>query len=139
MANVSNGERPLSPHLGIWKWGPSMTTSIAHRVTGTGLALVGAVLFVWWLLALSSGEAVYGQFRDIFTYQSGKLNAAGYLVGIGLTLAIFQHIGSGIRHLVTDIGDNFELGANKRSALFTYVFAVLATAAFWFVILEKLA
>ena len=137
MANVRNPARPLSPHLGIWKWGPAMAVSIVHRVTGSGMATVGTVLFVWWLVAMASGPAAYAGFIDLFTYQSGALNAAGYVFGIGLTLSFFQHMASGVRHLFTDMGTNFELKANKASALSTFVFSIVATAAFWIVLLEK--
>ena len=53
MARVSN--RPLSPHLQIWKWGPAMAISILHRVTGNGLATVGLGVMLWWLGAVASG------------------------------------------------------------------------------------
>lgn len=114
-----------------------MTVSIVHRITGSGMATVGAVLFVWWLVALASGPAAYGAFVDLFTYKSGALNAAGYIFGIGLTLAFFQHMASGVRHLFLDAGANFELKANKASALATFAFSIVATAAFWIVLLEK--
>ena len=52
----SNRTRPLSPHLTIWRWGPHMAVSILHRATGSGMATVGAILLVWWLVALASGE-----------------------------------------------------------------------------------
>jgi len=114
-----------------------MAVSIVHRVTGSGMATVGTVLFVWWLVAMASGPAAYAGFIDLFTYQSGALNAAGYVFGIGLTLSFFQHMASGVRHLFTDMGTNFELKANKASALSTFVFSIVATAAFWIVLLEK--
>lgn len=138
MANPRNEARPLSPHLGIWKWGPGMTVSIVHRVTGTGLAIVGSILLVWWIYAMSSGEAVYAGFIDLFTYQSGKLNIVGWVFGVGLTLALFQHMASGVRHLFMDVGSNFELKGNKNSALITFIAGLTATVAFWLVILEKL-
>ena len=137
MANPRNEARPLSPHLGIWKWGPGMTTSIVHRVTGSGLAIVGTLLLVWWLVALASGEAVYAGFVDIFTLKSGALNVVGWVIGVGLTYALFQHMVSGVRHLFLDIGANFELGANKQSALATYLIALAATVGFWLLVLEK--
>ena len=137
MANVRNSARPLSPHLSIWKWGPSMAVSIVHRVTGSGMATVGTILFVWWLGALASGPAAYGAFIDLFTLSSGKLNIAGYIVGIGLTLSFFQHMASGVRHLFLDVGANFELGGNKRTALATFVIAIVLTAGFWAFLLEK--
>jgi succinate dehydrogenase / fumarate reductase cytochrome b subunit len=131
----SNRTRPLSPHLTIWKWGPHMAVSILHRVTGSGLATVGAMLLVWWLVALATGPEAYAGFLDTFTYQSGELNALGWLVGIGLTLTVFQHMGSGIRHLVMDTGANFELKSNKRSAQLTWGFAIMMTLIFWVVLL----
>ncbi|UZK65696.1 succinate dehydrogenase, cytochrome b556 subunit [Sphingomonas sp. M1-B02] len=137
MANPRNEARPLSPHLSIWKWGPHMLVSIVHRATGSGMATVGMFLFVWWLAALAAGPSAYAGFVDLFTLESGALNIAGYILGIGLSLSFFQHMASGVRHFFMDAGANFELGANKRSALATFVFSVLATAAFWVVLLEK--
>jgi succinate dehydrogenase / fumarate reductase cytochrome b subunit len=127
----SNRTRPLSPHLTIWRWGPHMAVSIMHRVTGSGMATVGAILLVWWLAAAASGEAAYGRFIGMFTTASGGLNVLGYLFGIGLTLVLFQHMGSGVRHLVMDVGANFELKSNKRSAQLTWAFSILATILFW--------
>ena len=59
MAQAQKGRksRPLSPHLGIWRWGPHMAISILHRITGDGLAIVGAMALVWWLVAAASGPA----------------------------------------------------------------------------------
>lgn len=115
-----------------------MAVSIIHRATGTALATVGVLLFVWWLAALASGAGVYGGFVDIFTLKSGALSWVGYLLGVGFTFALFQHMASGVRHLFMDQGNNFELGANKNSALITFVVALVATAGFWLAILEKL-
>jgi succinate dehydrogenase / fumarate reductase, cytochrome b subunit len=137
LANVRNPARPLSPHLSIWKWGPHMAVSIVHRATGTGMATVGTVLFVWWLVAMASGPAAYAAFLDLFTLRSGALNLVGYVVGIGLTLSFFQHMASGVRHLFMDAGAAFELGVNKRSAVATFVVAIVATVAFWVFLLEK--
>lgn len=137
MANARNSARPLSPHLSIWKWGPHMAVSIVHRATGSGMATVGTILFVWWLSAMASGPAAYAAFVDLFTLNSGKLNVAGYIFGIGLTLSFFQHMSSGVRHLFLDAGAAFELGVNKRSALATFVVAAILTVAFWAIILEK--
>ena len=137
MANPRNEARPLSPHLSIWKWGPHMLVSIVHRVTGSGMATVGMLLFVWWLAAMASGPAAYGAFVDLFTLESGALNVAGWIFGVGLSLAFFQHMASGVRHLFMDMGDNFELGVNKRTAIATFIFSVIATVAFWVVLVEK--
>ena len=114
-----------------------MTVSIVHRATGTAMAIGGTILLVWWLVALASGVDAYAAFIDLFTLKSGALNIAGWIVGVGLSLVFFQHMASGVRHLFLDEGANFELGSNKRSAIATFVFAVIATAAFWVFLLEK--
>jgi succinate dehydrogenase / fumarate reductase, cytochrome b subunit len=132
LATAHNPARPLSPHLQVWKWGPHMLVSILHRVTGSGMATVGTLLFVWWLVAAASGEDAYAAFRAWFT---GPLAPVGYLLGVGLSWAFFQHLANGVRHLFMDIGANFELRGNKTSSLATMVFALLATLVFWAYIL----
>lgn len=131
MAKARNVNRPLSPHLQVWKWGPHMLVSILHRVTGTGMATVGVFVFLWWLGALAAGEQHYARFMDLLTLQSGAPNIVGYVLGIGLTLSFFQHIMSGIRHFWMDAGAAFELKANKSFAVLTMVVSVLLTAALW--------
>ena len=123
------GNRPISPHLSIWRWGPHMTVSILHRATGDGMATVGTVLIVWWLAALAGGAQSYATFHYVFAEFAG--GALGYLFGIGLTLSFFQHLASGVRHLVMDTGAGYELRGNKRGAMGTMVFSVAAAAAFW--------
>lgn len=108
-----------------------MTTSIAHRATGTGLATVGAFLLVWWLAATATGADAYKTFADVFTRDDGALNPFGWVVGVALTWAVFQHMASGIRHLILDTGAAFELKINRALALATFAFSVIATAAFW--------
>ena len=121
--------RPLSPHLGIWRWGPGMTVSILHRITGGALTVAGLAVLTWWLLSLASGNDAYGDFGAI----AGTW--VGLVVLIGLTWAFFQHLLSGIRHLVMDTGASFELGPNKTFALLTIIGSVVLTAALWFYIL----
>lgn len=125
--------RPLSPHLSIWRWGPGMTVSILHRTTGAGLSFVGLAVLTWWLMALADGPEAYGDFVRL------ALHPVGLVVLIGLTWAFFQHLFSGIRHLVMDSGAGFELGANKRYALLTIVASLLLTALLWAYLLGVLA
>ncbi|WP_375399131.1 succinate dehydrogenase, cytochrome b556 subunit [uncultured Sphingomonas sp.] len=108
-----------------------MLVSILHRATGDGMAVVGGILFVWWLAALGGGAESYNAFVDVFTYSTGKLNALGWIFGIGLSLAFFQHMMSGIRHLVLDTGAGYELKANRTGAILTMVGATLLTLLFW--------
>ena len=121
--------RPLSPHLGIWRWGPGMAASIFHRISGGALTVVGLAVLTWWLLALADGGDAYSDFTAI----AGTW--VGLVVLIGLTWAFFQHLLTGIRHLVMDTGENFELRGNKNAAIATFVGALLLTAALWFYIL----
>lgn len=109
-----------------------MTVSILHRVTGDGLATVGTLLLVWFLAALASGEKAYATFLDVFTLSSGKLNIVGWIVGIGLTLSMFQHMASGVRHLIMDTGAAFELKTNRTLSYLTFVASVTLTVLFWF-------
>ena len=118
-------QRPLSPHLSIWKWGPAMLVSILHRVTGDGMAFVALPVLLWWLGALASGPAAY----ETFTWAATSI--PGYVVLVGISWAFFNHLSSGIRHFVLDIGAGYEVDANNRWSVVTIVGAIILTAAFW--------
>lgn len=128
---VRPGTRPVSPHLGIWKWRANMTVSILHRATGDGMATIGLLLLVWWLAAIAGGAESYQGFLNVFTTQAGHLNIIGYVIGIGLTLSLFQHMASGVRHFVLDTGAGYELKTNRVGSYATMVFSVLMTVVFW--------
>ena len=122
--------RPLSPHLTDgwrfhWRWGPAMFVSILHRVSGSGLSLVGLATLLCWLSALASGPAAYAKFAAI----SGTWY--GLVILVGLSWAFFTHLMSGLRHFVLDIGAGYELGINKLWSVLAPIFAILLTAAFW--------
>ncbi|HEX7742919.1 MAG TPA: succinate dehydrogenase, cytochrome b556 subunit [Sphingobium sp.] len=117
--------RPLSPHLTIWKWGPAMAISILHRVTGNGLATVGILGVVWWLMAIAMGPDAYATFLNCAT------SPIGYLVMIGISWFFFQHMMSGLRHFVLDMGAGYELNTNKTWSLVIPVLSTLATVALW--------
>lgn len=123
MAATNN--RPLSPHLGIWRWGPGMTVSILHRVTGVGLSILGLGFLTWWLAAIAQGGDAYDRVAHF------AVTPIGLIVLIGLTWAFFQHLLSGIRHLVMDTGAGFELPVNKAGAILTIVGALILTALVW--------
>jgi len=127
-----NSQRPLSPHLTIWKWGPHMLVSILHRATGTALAIGGGVLLVWWLVALSGGQASYDRFVDLMTSdRSGRLNFIPAVILVGLTWSFLQHLCSGVRHLLLDTGAGYELKVNKSGALATLAVSILLTLLIW--------
>lgn len=106
-----------------------MVVSILHRATGIALSIAGLAILTWWLFAMSSGSDAY----DGFVKAAGS--PIGLVVLIGLTWSFFQHLLSGLRHLVMDTGAAFELGINKTFAILTIVGSVLLTAAMWFYIL----
>lgn len=101
-------DRPLSPHLQIYRWQWTMLYSILHRMTGVGLA-VGSLLLVWWLLALADGP-------DAFATAQGVIGSiVGQLLLFGWTWALMYHLGNGIRHLVWDAGYGFDLDVARLS------------------------
>ena len=118
-------ERPLSPHLSIWKWGPAMLVSILHRVTGDGMAFVALPVLLWWLGALASGPQAYEAFAAVAT------SWYGYAVLVGISWAFFNHFCSGVRHFVLDIGAGYEVDANNRWSVVTTLSGFILTAAFW--------
>jgi succinate dehydrogenase / fumarate reductase, cytochrome b subunit len=118
-------DRPLSPHITAYKWGPHMLVSILHRVTGDGLAFVGLLVLLWWLGAMAYGGSAYAT----FAWLAGT--PIGYLVFIGISWAFFNHLCSGVRHFVLDIGAGFELHENRRYSIASLVIGFLLTAAFW--------
>ncbi|MFA7596358.1 MAG: succinate dehydrogenase, cytochrome b556 subunit [Novosphingobium sp.] len=123
--------RPLSPHLQIWRWGPAMLVSILHRVTGDGMAIVGLFVLLWWLGALAAGPEYYTTFSDLMT------SPIGYIVLVGLSWAFFTHLMSGLRHFVLDIGAGYELTRNKLWSVLSPLIAIILTIAFWAVILLR--
>jgi len=122
---ASTRPRPLSPHLTIWRWGPHMAVSILHRATGVALSIAGLAILTWWLMALALGPEAYATFSD------AARSPIGIIVLVALTWSFFQHLLSGIRHLVMDTGAAFELGVNKTSAILTVVGSIILTALLW--------
>lgn len=117
-------QRPLSPHLMIYK--PQLTSimSITHRATGTALAL-GSLLVVWWIVALATGAEYYNFVQSILTSWFGQL------VLFGFTVAIFYHLSNGIRHLFWDFGYNLTIEGVHRSGYMVLASTVFLTALTW--------
>lgn len=110
MADVNRGNRPLSPHITIYR--PQITSiiSIMHRVTGVGLTL-GATLVVWWLLAASTGPEYFATANWFLTSWFGGL------IMIGSLWALWFHFCNGIRHLFWDVGAGFDLEVVTKSGI----------------------
>ncbi len=120
MADVNRGNRPLSPHLTIYR--PQITSilSILHRVTGVGLTL-GAVIAVWWFLAAATGP-------EYFAFVDGLVTSwLGGLVMIGLLVALWYHFCNGIRHLTWDAGYGFDLDMVQKTGIATGVVTAALT------------
>jgi succinate dehydrogenase / fumarate reductase cytochrome b subunit len=126
MTEASSGvrERPLSPHLQVWRWHVTMLGSILHRACLIGL-YVGALILVAWALALASGQQAYGVFIAVMGSLPGKL------VLLGLTFALFFTVASNVRHLTWDTGRGFTPKVADTIVIAGIVFAVVATAVVW--------
>lgn len=117
-------DRPMSPHLQVWRWHVTMLTSILHRVTGVGLYLGGLIVAAW-AISLAAGPEVYDLFKAVMGSFLGKF------VLFGMTLSLFYHLGNGIRHLIWDAGHGLDIKSATASAYAVFGFTVAATLAVW--------
>ena len=117
-------ERPLSPHLQIYRPMLTMTMSIMHRMTGAALYF-GTLLLVWWLVALASGPEYFAYVQDIAGSFIGRLVLFGY------TWALVHHAFGGLRHFVWDTGGGFELGTVEWMARLSLAGAIIITLIIW--------
>ena len=122
---TNNYNRPLSPHLSIYK--PQITSilSITHRLTGIAL-LVGTILLAWWIIF-----NVYGCGSCINPLIDSKV---GKLVLFLWSLALYYHLLNGIRHLFWDIGKGFEIKVVKFSGVLVVFLTIILTVATWFLV-----
>jgi succinate dehydrogenase / fumarate reductase, cytochrome b subunit len=117
-------QRPLSPHLGIYRLTINMVMSIVHRITGAAL-YVGTALLAWWLVALAIGPRYFEFVNGIFGHPLGKLVLFGY------TWALMHHMLGGIRHLIWDTGRGFDLRMVNILSWMTIIGSVSLTLAIW--------
>ncbi len=117
-------ERPISPHLQVYK--PQLTSvlSILHRITGVGLG-AGTLLLAWWLVAAAYGP---DQFETARAFIASWL---GRLLLFGFTFALFYHLCNGIRHLFWDAGWGFELKTVYTSGWLVVIASLGLTAVSW--------
>jgi succinate dehydrogenase / fumarate reductase cytochrome b subunit len=116
--------RPLSPHIWIYRWPLTMTMSIVHRVTGAGL-YVGTALLAWWLLAASTSE-------HAFAIANGVLGSwLGLIILFGYSWALIHHMLGGLRHFVWDFGYALGKPARDYMALGTLIGSVTLTILLW--------
>ena len=116
--------RPLSPHLQVYRWQITMTMSILHRVTGVGLG-IGTLLIAWWLIAAATGPEAFD------TAQAFIGSWFGRLILFGFSGALFYHLCNGIRHLAWDAGYGFSLPVMTRSGIAVLIAAAVLTVLAW--------
>jgi succinate dehydrogenase / fumarate reductase cytochrome b subunit len=126
MAGTKAPQRPLSPHLQVYRWPIPMVMSILHRVTGAALYF-GTLLMVWWLVAAGSGPNAYGKMGAFINSAFGRFILFGY------TWALIHHMLGGIRHLIWDTGHGLEANERDALALGTIVGSVGLTIILWIV------
>ncbi|MCH9808184.1 MAG: succinate dehydrogenase, cytochrome b556 subunit [Alphaproteobacteria bacterium] len=126
-ARTASGNRPLSPHLQIYRPLVNMTMSILHRITGAALYF-GSLLLAWWLIAAAVGPDYFNYVNAIFASLPGKI------VLFGFTWALLHHMMGGIRHFIWDTGRGFDIPTVKMLSIMSGVVSVAATLAIWGVV-----
>ncbi len=122
--SITPAERPVSPHIQIYRWQLTSVMSITHRATGVALS-AGAVLLVWWLVAAASGPEAYGAVQNFLG------SWIGIVMLLGWTAALFYHLCNGIRHLVWDTGHALDLGSTYLGGWIVIAATAVLTAIAW--------
>jgi succinate dehydrogenase / fumarate reductase cytochrome b subunit len=128
MAETRQGERPLSPHLQIYRWTVTMTVSVLHRITGAALYF-GVVLLLWWLLAAAISDSAFETAESVFSHWLGEL------VLFGFSWALIHHMLGGIRHLIWDTGRGLDLRSANQLAWANIGGSIVLTVLLWVVVL----
>jgi len=123
---MSSNNRPLSPHLDVYRLPLSALISIVHRGTGAFLT-IGTVVLVWWLMALAGGEQSFNAAQEFMGGFFGKL------ILFGWSFALFFHLANGIRHLVWDAGYCFEKSDVEKSSYIVLGAAGFLTVLVWII------
>jgi succinate dehydrogenase / fumarate reductase cytochrome b subunit len=124
--SATKTNRPLSPHLQIYKPIPTMVMSIVHRITGAAL-YAGTLLVAWWLIAAASGPDYFATVDGLFSSWFGLLILFGY------TWALIHHMLGGLRHFVWDLGHLFDKHTATKLAWATLAGSLVLTAAVWII------
>lgn len=129
MADAQSGRgsqpnRPLSPHLQVYKPPINMVMSILHRITGAALYF-GTLLLAWWLIAAATGPGYFNYVSGWFAWWPGKL------VLIGYTWALLHHALGGLRHFIWDTGRGYDLKTIDQLSWGSILVSVIATGLIW--------
>lgn len=125
---MAHSERPLSPHLTVYRWQISNTLSIVHRMTGFALS-IGALALVGWLVSIVAGYNAYSTVNNLYG------GVIGTLALFGFTFSFFYHLCNGIRHLCWDIGKGFGKRSAQRSGILVLAMSIVLTVGLWTVVL----
>lgn len=117
-------DRPLSPHLQIYRWQIGNTLSILHRLTGVALAF-GLLALCFWLMSLAGGPESYAMAAQVFASPPGLIGLFGW------TFAFLYHLLNGVRHLFWDAGMGFERTERRASGWFAVLGAIALSVGMW--------
>ena len=117
---MASTDRPLSPHIQVYRPQITSVLSILHRITGVALTL-GTLFLTWWLVSAAYGPEAFE------TSQAFLGSWFGHLILWGFTFSLFYHLGNGIRHLAWDFGWGFEMPVLQKSGLVVVGFAAVCT------------
>lgn len=126
MTDMPLKERPLSPHLSVYKPIPTMVMSIFHRITGVAL-YGGMIIFTLWLVSIAVGGPAY----EFATWFFNSI--IGVIILIGFTWALLHHLLGGLRHFLWDTGRGLEKQTATRLAILTIVGSLGLTLVFWLI------
>jgi succinate dehydrogenase / fumarate reductase, cytochrome b subunit len=126
MSSTAKNNRPLSPHLSIYKPIPTMVTSIVHRFTGVALYF-GTIIVAWWLFAAATSESYFDFVQSFLGSWFGRL------ILFGFTWALMQHMLGGIRHLIWDTGRLFDKDLSTKLSYLSIFVSVGLTILIWVV------
>lgn len=121
---MAQSERPLSPHLQVYRLPLTALASITHRATGVGLGF-GTLLLTWWLVAAASGPDAYAGFQ----WFAGSF--LGIIILLGFTWALCFHLLNGLRHLFWDAGWGFDKHLAHKASVAVVAGSVVLTVIVW--------
>lgn len=127
---MASRQRPISPHMQVYRWQIQMVTSILHRATGIVL-VAGSLLFAWGLWALAAGPEQWAGFSECVR------SIPGFVVLFGWSWAFAYHLANGIRHVVQDAGWGFAIPEFIRNSWTTIIVSLVLTALVWFAAMQQ--
>jgi succinate dehydrogenase / fumarate reductase cytochrome b subunit len=124
-------DRPMSPHMQVWRWHVTMFGSIAHRATGMAL-YVGVLILAGWVVSLAMGADSFNAYGALLA------SPIGLLILFGLTVSFLYHLANGVRHLFWDAGKGFTPKTADTTGWAAIVFGVVAAVLIWIIAFLKM-